>query len=412
MSELSGLQQHAAQIRASGTLGKPGALTRLFDYLLERSLAGEAPKELEIAYKVFGKDSRFDVSQDAVVRVYMHKLRRRLDDYYAGAGSAATARIVIPKGEYRLTLESTGETESAAVVPESKVQAHRPRWIVLAVAIVAGIALGSIATYSMTRPPAHDVQLAALRSSPLWAPLLNDDLPITIVAGDYYLMGEADDSGQIRRLVREFFVNSTNDFLHQVEVSPKVMERYRNLNFTYLPTSTAFALRDIAPVLGTRKPVRVVLMSELNGSMLASSHIVYVGFISGLGILTDPALSASRIGIGETYDELVDQQANAVYRSTAGDAHEQRFVDYGLVSAFPGPGRNRVLIIAGTRDTAVTQMANVLTEPTSLDELGAHADSAAPFEALFEIYGVAGTSMNSKLLFVSPLDAKRIWIME
>ena len=37
-----------------------------------------------------------DVRQDAVVRVYVHKLRRKLDDYYAGPGAQETLRLSLP----------------------------------------------------------------------------------------------------------------------------------------------------------------------------------------------------------------------------------------------------------------------------------------------------------------------------
>lgn len=99
------LRQQAEQVRCGGLLGKPGAMSRLFDYLLERSLAAEVPKEMEIALQVFGKKASFDVSQDSVVRVYVHKLRRRLDDFYGRIGRPPLCRIVIPRGEYRLAIE-------------------------------------------------------------------------------------------------------------------------------------------------------------------------------------------------------------------------------------------------------------------------------------------------------------------
>ena len=103
MSPSDELIHHAEQFRASGLLGKPGTLSRLFDFLLARSLEGDAPKETEIALQVFGKSPAFDVSQDAVVRVYVHKLRRRLEEF--NARRSGGAKIVIPKGEYRLLLE-------------------------------------------------------------------------------------------------------------------------------------------------------------------------------------------------------------------------------------------------------------------------------------------------------------------
>jgi len=61
----------------------------LFDYLAEKSLAGQSPKEIAIAIDVFAKTADFDVSQDAPVRVYIHKLRKALDDFYASSTKSA-----------------------------------------------------------------------------------------------------------------------------------------------------------------------------------------------------------------------------------------------------------------------------------------------------------------------------------
>ncbi len=105
MTAVDELQRQAEQFRASGLLGKPGALSRLFDFLLSRSLSGEVPKEIEIALQVFGKGANFDVAQDSVVRVYVHKLRRRLEEFATRSLTPYDSRITIPKGEYRLVLE-------------------------------------------------------------------------------------------------------------------------------------------------------------------------------------------------------------------------------------------------------------------------------------------------------------------
>ena len=74
------LTAEAARFRASGDLGRSEPLIRLFDFLLERSLVGRVPKEIEIAQEVFGKTADFDVMADASVRVYIHRLRRKLGD--------------------------------------------------------------------------------------------------------------------------------------------------------------------------------------------------------------------------------------------------------------------------------------------------------------------------------------------
>ena len=99
------LRAHADRIRASGILGRSSLMQRLFDFLLECSLNDKAPKEIEVAMDAFGKGADFDVSQDAMVRVYVHKLRRKLEDFYTSTGADEPARLSIPKGEYRFIVD-------------------------------------------------------------------------------------------------------------------------------------------------------------------------------------------------------------------------------------------------------------------------------------------------------------------
>jgi hypothetical protein len=406
------LMQRVEQFRASGLLGKPGTLSRLFDFLAARSFAGEAPKETEIALQVFGKSPGFDVSQDAVVRVYVHKLRRRLEQFNAGpAGSGAS--LVIPKGEYRLVLEQPAippvlAPVSAPVLPSPL---RRTSWLGIGLAVFGALLVGALLGVGFSAGGGQ-WDMRQVRQSTIWAPLLEDDLPITIVIGDYYLLGEANpQTGRIDRLVREFFINSHEDFRDHVELNPQLMQRYRNLDLTYLPAASAFALQDVVPVLGTAKPVHVILMSQLDANVLKTSHIVYIGYISGLGMLGDRVFAASRVSPGGSYDELTDLKTQHTYISTAmgAAAAGAEFRDYGYFSTFAGPGSNRIVVIAGTRDIGVMQVAQSLAQRNDVHDLCQRAGTVPAFESLMEVSGVAKTGLHSQLLFVSAMKAERIW---
>jgi hypothetical protein len=403
------LTQHAEQFRASGLLGKPGTLSRLFDFLLARSLQGDAPKETEIALQVFGKSPGFDVSQDAVVRVYVHKLRRRLEEF--NARSPSGAKIVIPKGEYRLLLERPAHAPAAEPAAMPHTSSRRTSWIGIGVATLVALVIGTLLGMFFGAGGGVQGDLREVRKSAVWAPLLADDLPITIVIGDYYLLGEANSqTGHIDRLVREFYINSHEEFRDHAELNPQLMQRYRNLDLTYLPAASAFALQDIVPVLGTAKPVRVVLMSQLDATALKSSHVVYIGYISGLGMLGDRVFAASRVSPGGSYDELVDTKTDRTYLSTAmGAMGGGEFRDYGYFSTFAGPGGNRIVIIAGTRDIGVAQTAQSLSQRKEVRELCKSAQDAKAFESLVEVTGVGQTGLRSRTLFVSAMNADRIW---
>jgi hypothetical protein len=405
------LMHHAEQFRASGLLGKPGTLSRLFDFLLARSLEGDAPKETEIALQVFGKSPGFDVSQDAVVRVYVHKLRRRLEEFNGRTPDAAN--IVIPKGEYRLLLErpAAEPVVAPAETITAPVPARRANWIGIGIATCCALIVGALLGAGFSMGGGAQWDMREVRHSAVWAPLLADDLPITIVVGDYYLLGEANaQTGHIDRLVREFFINSHEDFRDHAELNPQLMQRYRNLDLTYLPAASAFALQDVVPVLGAAKPVRVVLMSQLDANTLKNSHIVYIGYISGLGMLGDRVFAASRVSPGGSYDELVDTKTDHTYLSTAmGASSDGEFRDYGYFSTFAGPNGNRVVVIAGTRDIGVMQIAQSLSVRHDVDDLCRNAGKAPAFESLVEISGMGKTGFKSKSVFVSPIKAERLW---
>jgi hypothetical protein len=395
-------------------LGKPGALSRLFDFLLERSLAGEVPKEIEIALEVFGKSTTFDVAQDSVVRVYVHKLRRRLEEFAARSLTSQDSRLTIPKGEYRLVLDSPlvatpieAPRQPDTPQPTPPRRASRFAWpLGLLAAFLAGVLL----TFAFTHDPrARD--LNAVRNSAIWGPLLDDDLPITLVIGDYFLLGEVDDTDNVRRLVREFFINSDQDFLDQLQLNPGLMRPYRNLELTYLPAATAFALHDLVPVLNAGKPVRVALVSTLDPNVLKSTHVVYLGYISGMGMLGDRVFANSRLSLGGSFDELHDQQTGETYVSTAmpNGAEGGAFRDFGYFSTFAGPNGNRVVIISGTRDNGVMHVAEAVSRRSTVDEIDQKAGDAESFESLYEVDGMARAGLNARLLFVSGKKDDAIW---
>ncbi|MFO7277590.1 MAG: hypothetical protein DIU56_011185 [Pseudomonadota bacterium] len=404
------LQIHAEHIRRSGVLGRSGPLNRLFDFLLERSLSGRVPKEIEIAVDVFGRDASFDVSQDSLVRVYVHKLRRKLDEFYAGAGAGETARIVIPKGEYRLAIEQVLSPARTAAPDRPRTR----RWL----GVLAGAALGALlagaAFVALERldSPRWAGDLADVRRSPVWAPLLEDDRPIYIVVGDYYIFGERDAAGNVHRLVRDFEVNSLEDFERYLQTRPSDAGRYVDLNLAYLPVASAFAVGEVMAVLAEkRERIQVRTASNLDPGVFKSAHVVYIGYLSALGTLGEIVFAGSRFNVGFTYDELVDSLTGTRYVSEAGipELQTTRYRDYGYFSTFDGPSGNRHVVIAGTRDEALMHTAESVTRAAELARLADGARRSADFEALYEVVGVERTNMTGRLLLTSPLDAASIW---
>lgn len=370
---------------------------RLFEFLVGCSATGRVPKEVELAVDCFERRTDVDVGQDATVRVTAHKLRRRLEEFYRDAGAAP--RLAIPRGEYRLVLTDHQAAPAALrgwrrLLPVTG--RERIAALVAVVALVAaGLALG------VAHAPRPSVDFAAQRASFLWAPILSDDLPVQLVLGDYYIFGERDETGRIKRLVRDFDINSRQDLEQGFIADPARATRYADLNLGYLPTSSAQALRAVLPVImAAGKPVMLTLASELDPATLKTTHVVYLGYLSALGMLEDVVFESSRYVIGSSYDELIDSVTGKVRDSEAGEPHApgMRYKDYAYLAEMVGPGGHAHLIIAGTRDTGLMQAAEIAADRTNLAQLQAHTPTGSPFEALYEVQGVNGVNVEARLL--------------
>jgi hypothetical protein len=399
----------ARQLRARQALGRSDGLNRLFDYLVETSSGGARPKEFEVAAAVFGRSSSFDGAQDASVRVAVHRLRKKLDEFYAGEGRDEPVRLTIPKGEYRVVAL---EVEPAAAAPI----ARRVPWLAIAAAVLLLLNVSAWVAFWMTHGGEREL-MAARRSAP-WSQLLKSDAPTLLVMGDYYIFGETDERAGVDRLIREYSINSREDLDAWLMDNPTAMGTYRDLDLYYLPVGAASALRNVTPILagGASRPenLRVVMASDLTPEMLKRNNIVYLGYISGLGVLRGPVFAGSRFRIGDTYDELYDSRTKVTYVSQEGGPSKGKAShrDYGYVAAFKGPEGNRILIIAGLRDTGLMQAAEALASPTRLKALTKAAGKGDSFEALYEAQGIQRSSLSGRLVVAAPRSATNPWSSE
>ena len=384
MSETGPFEREVERIRTSGVLGRSGRLRELFDFLAERGPA-QPVSQADIAYGVFGQiDAGAD---DATARVYVHRLRKRLAEFYAREGAEA-GRLTLPAGSYELVFE-----EAARDSARSKDGRRSLRWIVtllllavLAVSFLMGRETGSPGP--------------AAEANAIWQPFIESDRQIVVAVGDYYIFGEIDPFEPERgRMIRDFAINSPTDLARAQESEPERYGRAEDMGLSYLPLSSAYALRSLMPVLARHpQPVEVVAASVVSPQMLRDRNVVYIGLVSGMGLLEETTFSSSDLSVGETYDELRDAVSGRRYSS--GEAlsrtSPEYYRDFGYIARFRRPGGALVAVVAGARDTGLRGLA-----PLAVGELDARLEDVAAgegsFEAVFEFTGQQGADLSSRL---------------
>jgi malectin (di-glucose binding ER protein) len=90
------------RLLASGIFDRSPSLAIFLRYICGKYFENKADdiKEYSIAVEALGRHPDFDQKRDAIVRVEAHRLRKRLQQYYEGKGSAEPIQIVIPPGSY------------------------------------------------------------------------------------------------------------------------------------------------------------------------------------------------------------------------------------------------------------------------------------------------------------------------
>lgn len=404
------------RIMESGVLGRSKNYSALLEYLVQCSLSGKSPKEIEIAVDVFNRGDSFDVSADSSVRVYIHQLRKKLDVYYQSNEKDTVFRIVIPKGQYTIlaqqrTLISPVQLSRGGQRSNLRVN----NGLLLAVIILLAVNL----LYMGITGRGSTIEISQATSEhPVWNSVLQDDQPILIVMGDYYIFGELNANGNVARMVREFNVNSSSDLEEMQFTDFDRAENYLDLDLSYMPEGSAFALARIVPILQEGgKTVNISMMSDLTTADIRENHIVYIGYISGLEKLTDMTFSGSGLSLGRSYDELVNVQTQEYYTSDAGLPEEgQPFRDYGMFSTFPVSTDTQVVLISGMRDAGLMHTAQALSDSEALNDLVVAIDNdtdeaVASFEVLFEVLGIDRMNFDANLVYAELLDTSQIWAM-
>jgi hypothetical protein len=412
-AELKALCQRIVE---SGVLGRSRHYQALLEYLVQCSIDGKSPKEIELALDVLGKGDDFDVSSDSSVRVYVHQLRKKLDSYYQQVEPNAAQRLVIPKGQYTIAVEERARETSHSPLGVAKPSFWQSRINtgLLATACVLLLLNLVYLTVGTSEQDNRSSQLAA--NHPIWSSVLQDDKPVLLVMGDYYIFGELNANGNVARMVREFNVNSPYD-LEELQFSDiERAENYLDLDLSYMPEGSAFALARIVPILqDSNKPVNITMMSDLTTADIRNNHIVYIGYISALEKLTGLAFAGSGLRIGRSYDELFNEKTAEYYTSDAGLPEAgQPFRDYGLFATFPASIDTQVVLVTGMRDAGLMHTAQALADADSLDDLVIAMESdtdeaLASFEALYEVFGIDRMNFDANLVYTNHLDTTQIW---
>lgn len=395
---LAEFESETANFREVLAKGRSSNQLALFDLLVERSRDERSPKEVEIALELFGSDTTLDAASDSGVRVYVHRLRKRIDEYYAGKFGR---RLTIPKGEYRIVLEHVPEPDSDVTMLAAAgrlLSANPALSLGLLLIILAGFAFASYQLWAIgaNRPNAAQAERQILLGS---GESLVDPL---IAIGDSLLLAETEDQKRVDRMVLNPAIRSRDDLGRFIKAHPEEFYKLYDFNLHFAPTGAVEAAwivqGELAIGAGNAGQVPLIPVSELDEERQRHHDVIYVGRLSQLGTLEMPVFAQSRFTLA-SFDRLVDKTNGQALSAMVYSSDPSRTVkDIGYIAVRNTPSGRRLIVLAGLGERGTTAMAELLQDPFSLSALTKRLGNARTFEAVYAVEATPGRATVCKLI--------------
>jgi hypothetical protein len=289
--------------------------------------------------------------------------------------------------------------------------ARAPRWSwLVAASVLLVVSLAANVVQYWQQQTAGDAELAQVRASGLWRPLVESERPVMFVLGDMFMFTQTDPVTGRTLTVRDPEISSSDD-LRAFLASNPALASVRGLRYaSYLQKSTAVGLAKVLPIVSTPgRRIEVRLRDELRTEDFSRFDIVYVGPLMRLGPLDAAVQKVSQYRFDAATSGVADTQSGKVFKPEGGLGEHRK--DYALVSHFRGPEGSQVVVItAGGRNAGLTQVVHTVTTPeglASIDEALGKLDpqSRGAFQAVLEVAGYKQTDLSADLVELRALTA-------
>jgi hypothetical protein len=346
MPKIQQINRNQNKVQNSQCFSKSVVLKELFKYLVEKSIKGDNPKELEIAYEVFGISE--NQTKEKNIRIYIHNLRKKLSEYYKKEGAEDDVIFTIPKGAYKVVF-----SQNRKIVAKSRMAKLSPYIFVFSLLILV---LSSVIFTSRDR--------SKVTRNFMWADIYNSDFPVLMILGDHYFVNARNIFGTMTA-TRFTNINSEEEFDDLLESHPEAEGNFEITEQTYINKQGPFGLYKVMSFLGGGQvDIDFRYSSDLEWENLIGTNSIFIGSYKTQNILKQ---AFEKIGI--TY---VVKNARLIY--TTGDStmvfntKREDFlnVEHTTFIHFKTNDERTVMALMSTNDVGNFATIKFLSEPENL----------------------------------------------
>ncbi|NOY57427.1 MAG: winged helix-turn-helix domain-containing protein [Calditrichaeota bacterium] len=382
---------------------------KLLQYLFTCSIKKTVPSEIEIAQHVFQKKG-FDPSEDTLVRVYIYKLRKKLDKYYEGNGKHDQVRLEIPKGHYELSFLE----KQKGLQTNIRQLYYRFTKLELVLSFISLILIILLLTsISNTRCL---LEKTIDKNDPIWSSFFLNGLANDLVIGDFYIFLEYDEKQKKDRAIIDYEFSTEDEFEKYKNQFPD--RRSRKNSMGDLPNNSIYDVKDLMQVFHSfNAKMNLEMSSKYENSKIIDRNIIYVGTFRNLRNLNNLLFN---LPIKYKYTHpykwsgeifIRDSNSDTLKRLKTVALPEKCYsTNLELVAKLPGPNNENYLIIAGFGYTSHAEIIKMLSRQKSLTELENNIrliNGSVPryFSIIFEVTSFRDQAFQTEIKYFQEINA-------
>jgi hypothetical protein len=376
----------------------------LLKYLIEKTEKGISPKEKDIATEALEKGDDFDPIIDTSVRVYIYRLRKKLQDYYKNEGYLDNYQISIPKGEYYIEFSKH----------KNKTDHNHKRQINLpfiAVTIISLLSLSAL-IYLWHDYLSFQESLKIIdKQNDIWAPFVDSQHSTLLVLGDHFFYASRENNDySTDKHIRSHKINNMDDF------NEFLARKQNTSNIKYFKDDEYFldpycvqTLIYLNPIFyGVRKNFEIKMASRVKWEDFRNYNIIFVGsfktlgifntFLNNLHIKHELFPLPNKIIIADSLSNSME-----IFNTSISKEPPMFHREYSMIAKIPGPNNNVILVLCGFNYIGVENALKTITIPERLKKCEANlkkefGNIPSFFEIVYQVEGFPKNSMYCNFL--------------
>ena len=380
------------KILVSKSFSKSRTLCDLLNYLYRAHDNNLDVKAVNIAIDLLQRKGEIDENDETIARVYMHKLRTKLNAYYNNEGKNDAIILEIPKGKYVLEFTEKNKEKPATVRTDSFQQP-------MIIAIVSLLLINFILLWMLGISSGNS-------ANAIWKEFAQKKESVNLILANPFFYTAHNDKTTF--VVRNFDINSQEDLKtssyafpdENFKLTPSDISYFSNNNITSLPMLfSVIAKSDSEIKLYSSLDFNLERVID-NNSIAITSH-KSIGFFKQFLSQTSFKISDGNV--------LFLQKDNEKIRYLTSKLSNDYYDDYALFIKIPTPKGKTLCLLSDYHSIGNKGLMELITNKDAEKLILDHSESALSkipdyFELLVKVSGYQEENLKTEIIHFKALS--------